>query len=127
MDPCLNATDLCSYTIFEQSWIPGSAASSTSATEVCIAQGNCVMNHVNGAATSLTLGPGIYWFVVSAQDSPSTGVQSVTATLSIDGDFQVIPEPGANVLLGSGLLGIAGVGAFLRRRTLQRAALRNLW
>jgi hypothetical protein len=114
LDPCSDPNSTaCSYSITELAWIPSVASTGTNGTVLCIA-GTCFDGRTVGLAYSTFLPAGIYQFVVIANDSSNTNVQSISGTLNIQGDFQILPEPSAGVLLAGGLM-LMGV-VFARRR-----------
>ena len=115
-DPCVNAAaGSCSYSISEELWIPGFGSLMKSTTEFCAAPANCATNQSGGLGYSLKLGPGVYDFVVIANDTANTGIQSVTGTLDL-GDLGTLPEPGTNLLMALGFFAVAGICALKRRR-----------
>ncbi len=112
IDPCATSSNpVCSYTITELSWIPSASSTGTSGTVLCLA-GTCLDSRTVGLSYTTFLPAGIYQFVVIANDSSNTSIQSVTGTLTINGDFQVLPEPSAGILLAGGFAALAGLALY---------------
>ena len=115
-DPCLNSQSSCSFSIYEQVWIPGINSLTFSETVFCLSQGNCSTSQSQGLGGSVQLSAGLYEFVLIVNDSANTGIQSVTGTLDIAGDFTVLPEPPTSVMMATGMFAFSSFCAVLRRR-----------
>lgn len=120
VDPCSASGNYpCGFSVFEQSWIPTVAATGTIGSVFCLSSSLCSDGRTVGPMVSANLSPGIYQFIVFASDSAS--ISSLTGTLTIDGDFQVLPEPSGGWLLSGGLTLLAGF-AIMRRVPATKAA-----